>query len=156
MTIRKFGYDLELYIDPSTKKTGRQFVCKGNGGCIDLFCYDKKRKQYVVIELKNVRAGQNTFGQIANYVGWVQERISKSSPVRGLVISRGYDIKFESALKVTDKISYFVKGGVKLSNYGGIKLTTYHKNLLHVWTFFPVHLEKFWGINPCLFRSLMR
>jgi hypothetical protein len=49
-----------------------------------------------------------------------------------------------------------VKGGVKLSNYGGIKLTTYHKNLLHVWTFFPVHLEKFWGINPSLFRSLMR
>jgi len=104
--LRKFGYDLELYTDPSTKKTGRQFVCKGNGGCIDLFCYDKKRKQYVVIELKNVRAGQNTFGQIANYMGWVQERIAKSSPVRGLVISRGYDTKFESALKVTDKISY--------------------------------------------------
>lgn len=53
-------------------------------------------------------------------------------------------------------VVYSVKGGVKLSNYGGIKLTTYHKNLLHVWTFFPVHLEKFRGINPCLFRSLMR
>ena len=59
-------------------------------------------------------------------------------------------------LVTTVKRVHVVKGGVKLSNYGGIKLTTYHKNLLHVWTFFPVHLEKFWGINPCLFRSLMR
>ena len=102
--LKKFGYDLELYIDRTTGATGRQFVCTGNGGRIDLLCYDHKRKQYVVIELKNVRAGQNTFGQICNYMGWVQDRIAGSTPVVGLVISRGYDAKFESALKVTDRI----------------------------------------------------
>lgn len=59
-----------------------------------------------MIELKNVRASQNTFGQISNYMGWVQERIAKSVPVKGLVISRGYDTRFESALKITDRISH--------------------------------------------------
>lgn len=102
--LNKFGYDLELYIDPKSKLSGRQYVCKGNGGRIDLLCYDKKRRIYIVIELKNVRAGQNTFGQISNYMGWVQERIAKNVPVVGLVISKGYDTRFESALKITDRI----------------------------------------------------
>lgn len=100
----KFGYDLELYFDPESKLSGRQYVCKGNGGRIDLLCCDKNQNRYVVIELKNVRAGQNTFGQISNYMGWVQEKIAKSSPVDGLVISRGVDTRFESALKITDRI----------------------------------------------------
>ena len=104
--LKNFGHDLELYINPESKQLGRQLICKGNGGRIDLLCCDRTQKRYVVIELKNVRAGQNTFGQISNYMGWVQNRIAKSIPVIGLVISRGYDTRFESALKITDKISY--------------------------------------------------
>lgn len=99
---KPFGYDLELY--KSDGILGRQLVCKGNGGRVDMLCYDRIKKQYVVIELKNVRAGQNTFGQICNYVGWVQERIAGNKPVIGLVISRGYDAKFQSSMKITDKI----------------------------------------------------
>jgi hypothetical protein len=101
--LKPFGYSLELYVDSNGIK-GRQYVCKGNGGRIDLLCYDSKRKRYVVIELKNVRAGQNTFGQICSYVGWVQERIAGGTPVIGLVISRGCDTKFESSLRVTDRV----------------------------------------------------
>lgn len=103
--LKKFGHDLELYIDPASKQSGRQFICKGNGGRIDLFCHDKIKNRYVVIELKIVRAGQNTFGQISNYIGWVQNKIAGDVPVIGIVISRGYDTKFESALRITDKIS---------------------------------------------------
>ncbi|OPY50739.1 MAG: lipoprotein NlpI [Methanosaeta sp. PtaU1.Bin112] len=104
--LKNFGYNLELYDDLITNQSGRQFICKGNGGRIDLLCYDQTKKRYVVIELKNVRASQNTFGQISNYMGWVQDRIAKSVPVKGLVISRGYDTRFESALKTTDKIGH--------------------------------------------------
>jgi hypothetical protein len=50
------------------------------------------------------RLSDNTFGQIRNYIGWVQERIAEGKPVIGLVISRGYDIKFQSSMKITDKI----------------------------------------------------
>ncbi|MBC7236223.1 MAG: EVE domain-containing protein [Chloroflexi bacterium] len=102
--LKRFGYDLELYSDSITGTTGRQFVCKGNGGRIDLLCYERKRKRYVVIELKNVCASQSTFGQICNYVGWVQDRIAGDTPVIGLVISRGFDVKFQSSLKVTNRI----------------------------------------------------
>jgi tetratricopeptide (TPR) repeat protein len=106
--LKNFGHDLEIYVDPASKQSGRQFICKGNGGRIDLLCCDRTQKKYVVIELKNVRAGQNTFGQISNYVGWVQNRIAGAGdvPVIGIVISRGYDTKFESALKITDRISH--------------------------------------------------
>lgn len=103
--LKKFGYDLNLYFDLTSNQSGRQLICKGNGGRIDLLCYDKNQNKYVVIELKNVRASQNTFGQISNYMGWVQVRIAKGIPVSGLVISRGYDTRFESALKITDRIS---------------------------------------------------
>lgn len=102
--LKPFGYDLKLYLDSTTGATGQQFVCKGIGGRIDLLCYDAKARRYIVIELKNVRAGQNTFGQICTYIGWVQDRIAGSKPVVGLVISRGFDAKFESSLKVTQKV----------------------------------------------------
>ncbi len=102
--LKKVGYDLELCVSSIDGASGRQLVCKGNGGRIDLLCYDRKKKQYVVIELKNVRASQNTFGQIWNYVSWVQERIADGAPVIGLVISRGYDVRFQSSMKMTDKV----------------------------------------------------
>jgi predicted nuclease of restriction endonuclease-like (RecB) superfamily len=82
--LKRFGYNLELYNDPISNQTGRQFICKGNGGRIDLLCYDRIKKRFTVIELKNDRASQNTFGQISNYMGWVQERIAKSVPAKGL------------------------------------------------------------------------
>lgn len=102
--LKPFGYHLELYRDPNTGVSGRQFVCKGHGGRIDLLCYDVQHGRYVVIELKNVRAAQNTFAQICSYVGWVQKRIAHGTPVIGLAISRGYDARFESSMEVTDRI----------------------------------------------------
>lgn len=102
--LKPFGYDLELYVSPTDGASGRQLICKGNGGRIDLLCFERKKKQFVVIELKNVRAGQNTFGQISNYIGWVQERIAQGKPVVGLVISRGCDAKFQSSMKITNKV----------------------------------------------------
>lgn len=104
--LKPFGYDLKLYLDPTTGATGRQYVCKGIGGRIDLLCYDIGAKRYVVIELKNVRAGQNTVGQICTYMGWVQDRIAGRKPVVGLVISRGCDAKFESSIKVIQQVSH--------------------------------------------------
>ena len=104
--LKKFGYDLELYIDPKNPEiTGRQLVCKGSGGVIDFLCYDKSENRYVVIELKINQARQDTVGQILNYMGWVKDRIAGERSVVGLVISNGYDTKFESALKVTDRIT---------------------------------------------------
>lgn len=99
-----FGYDLHLYKDPESGVSGRQFICKGVGGRIDLLCVDRAQDRFVVVEFKNERAGRNTFGQISGYVGYVMKRIANGRPVMGLVVSRGVDTHFEAALAVTDRI----------------------------------------------------
>lgn len=103
--LKPFDYHLELYKHPKTGMPGRQFFCRGLNGYIDLLCWDTKHQQYVVIELKNVKANRDAFGQICSYVGWAEEKVaSGTTPVIGLVISRGYDTKFESAMKITNQI----------------------------------------------------
>jgi len=52
-------------------------------------------------------------------------------------VSTAIQIKASITCGLAVETTSSVNGGVKLSNYGGIKLTTYLKNLLHVWTFFP-------------------
>jgi len=100
--LRPFGYNLNLYQD-NQGENGQQYNCKGGPGIMDLLCYDKKTKKYVVIEIKNVRANQNTVGQILSYIGWVKKNIS--SKAKGLVISRGMDNKFEFAMEANPNIS---------------------------------------------------
>ncbi|MEI2761469.1 hypothetical protein [Methanothrix soehngenii] len=53
--LKKFGHDLELYVDPESKQSGRQFICKGNGGRIDLLCCDRTQDRYVVIRIEKCR-----------------------------------------------------------------------------------------------------
>lgn len=96
--LKNFGYDLKLL--------GRQVRCIGQGGRIDLLCEDNKDKSLVVIELKIVKATRNTFGQIANYVGWAIRRKADGKDVKGIVISKGYDNEFDSAQFTNDKINY--------------------------------------------------
>lgn len=96
--LKRRGYDLDLI--------GRQIVCIGVGGRLDLLFRDKKRKYFLVVELKNIKASQSTFGQISNYIGWVKDRIAGSQSVKGLVISRGIDPQFISAMKTNPHISH--------------------------------------------------
>jgi hypothetical protein len=93
-----------LYRDPQTGKLGRQFYCVGEGGKIDLLCYDRKQRQYVVIELKNVAASMNTVSQIERYMNWVRGTIANGAPVLGLVISRDTDFRFDYEVKKRDEL----------------------------------------------------
>ncbi len=103
--LRKFGFDLELCSEKKDGYSGRQVVCEGgHGGRIDLLCYDRKKERYVVIELKNVRANQNTYGQVLTYVGWVQKNIARRKNVIGIVISRGYDARFAASMQTSNKV----------------------------------------------------
>jgi hypothetical protein len=104
--LKRHGYDLQIWKDPETGIDGRQLVCFGNGGRIDLLCQEKNATALVVIELKIVKAGQNTFGQISNYMGWVKANIAGRRPVKGLVISAGMDTRFESSMRTNKNISH--------------------------------------------------
>ena len=100
---RKFGYELELYQDKKNGITGRQMICLDKGR-IDLICRDRRKNKIIVVELKNVRAGRNTFAQIVPYIEWVKEKIAGKLHVEGLVISRGYDTNFAYAMKSTNNV----------------------------------------------------
>lgn len=95
--LRSIGFTLDL--------VGRQMVCIGGEGRIDLLFHDKRKRCYVVVELKNKRAGQTTFGQVLNYIGWVKNRIAGNQTVKGLVISRGMDMQFKFAMEAYPNIS---------------------------------------------------
>ena len=92
--LRRFGWDLEVWQDPRTGRSGRQFVCAAANGRIDLLCLDKRSRGMVVIELKNVMATERTYLQAWGYVSWVQKFLAEGRPVNALVIARGWDARF--------------------------------------------------------------
>lgn len=103
--LNKFGFNLELCSEKKDGYYGRQVICDGgHGGRIDLLCYDRKQERYIVIEIKNVRANQHTFGQIQTYIGWVQNTLHPKKSVWGIVMSRGFDARFESSMKVSRRV----------------------------------------------------
>jgi hypothetical protein len=101
--LRRAGWDLELWHDPQTGRSGRQFVCAAAGGRIDLLCRDSSSGQLVVVELKNVLATEETYMQTWRYVSWVQRFLSNGKPVSALVVARGCDSRFELMTEASDR-----------------------------------------------------
>jgi hypothetical protein len=74
-------------------------------GPIDLLARDPKGI-FVVIELKRGRTSDRVIGQIARYITWVIRRLAsgRNSGVRGIIVGKDFDRKFEAAaarLRVT-------------------------------------------------------
>ncbi|SCG85307.1 endonuclease NucS domain-containing protein [Methanobacterium congolense] len=96
--LKKFGFDLKV--------ESSQERCVGDEGYMDLLCRDKTNNDYVVIELKITKAHTSVFGQVSRYMGWVMDHKANGEAVKGIVISRGYDKKFQSALKTNPNIDH--------------------------------------------------
>jgi RecB family endonuclease NucS len=94
--LNKLGYDLEL--------RARQFTCGTHPARIDLLCYDRTAGHFVVVELKNEKAGRNTFAQICDYLGWIQDNKDAPNPPVGLVVARGFNVNFKSAASTNRNI----------------------------------------------------
>ncbi len=91
--LKELGYDLKLI--------KRQYSCKNSEGekrFIDLLCKDKKGG-LVVIELKVIEAGQETLEQISEYIEIINKDYNNPDSLIGLVISNGYNNRFESLMK---------------------------------------------------------
>lgn len=100
--LRPSGWNLELWRDPVSGRTGRQLVCAAAAGRIDLLCRDVGTGELVVVELKNVMANKLTYTQTWNYVAWVKRFLSGGKPVSGLVVARGHDTTFEMMADASD------------------------------------------------------
>lgn len=72
---------------------------KINIGRIDILAQDKKTKQLVVIELKKNQTSDDTVGQLARYMGWLEEHKTKGKLTKGIIIASQYDERLYYALK---------------------------------------------------------
>jgi RecB family endonuclease NucS len=76
-------------------------------GPMDILAKDKKTGSYVVIELKKNQTSDDTIGQVARYMGWVEEKL-KDKNVKGIIIAHSFDKKLEYALKRINNVEVYI------------------------------------------------
>jgi predicted nuclease of restriction endonuclease-like (RecB) superfamily len=87
-------------------------------GRIDILAIDKVTKQYVVIELKKNQTSDDTAGQLARYMGWLEEHMTKGQPTKGLIISARPDARLYYALKKIQGVEFYLyRVNFKLEEY---------------------------------------
>ena len=92
-----FGMEMKLY-EEDGEPVGQQFDT-GVVGRIDLLCVLKESGIFVVIELKRGRPSDEVVGQLARYIGWVQEHLANGHGVKGIILAPGFDEKLRYAVK---------------------------------------------------------
>jgi len=77
---------------------GEEYQTKEVGN-IDILAKDKKKKEWVVIELKKGQSNDAVIGQTLRYMGWVERNlIKKGESVKGIIIVKEEDNKLKFAL----------------------------------------------------------
>ena len=77
-------------------------------GRIDILAQDKKTKQLVVIELKKNQTSDDTVGQLARYMGWLEEHKTGSKPTKGIIIAAQYDQRLYYALRIMKDVEVYL------------------------------------------------
>jgi hypothetical protein len=77
-------------------------------GKIDILAEDKKTKQLVVIELKKNQTSDDTVGQLARYMGWLEEHKTNGKLTKGIIIAARYDQRLYYALKKLNDIEVYL------------------------------------------------
>jgi hypothetical protein len=87
-------------------------------GVIDILVQDKETKQLVVIELKKNQTSDDTVGQLARYMGWLQEHKTNGKPTKGIIIAARYDERLHYALKMLKDVEvYLYRVDFRLAEY---------------------------------------
>lgn len=87
-------------------------------GKIDILAEDKKTKQLVVIELKKNQTSDDTVGQLARYMGWLEEHKTNGKLTKGIIIAARYDQRLYYALKkLNDTEVYLYRVDFKLEEF---------------------------------------
>lgn len=107
--------NLKILENENGEPVGQQYTIPV--GRIDLLCKDEEKNKFVVIEIKKRKLDKDQVaGQIARYIGWVEENMAKGSPLEGIIICGGADDKLKYAAKgvkncriATYKINFEIK-----------------------------------------------
>jgi hypothetical protein len=98
------GY--RLYREPDGQITGELYDTKVVGQ-IDLL-YQNENGDFLVIELKRTEdTSDKAVGQIARYIGWVQENLAKGKKVEGILIARSASEELKYAVKALKNCKLF-------------------------------------------------
>lgn len=101
-----FGSKLELYQDEENDGSYRPTPA----GTIDLLAIDKRKKNFVVIELKLGRPNDVVVAQTLRYIGYIKNSLAKEwgYNVKGIIIAEEIDKKINYALEmIPDLITLF-------------------------------------------------
>ena len=99
----EFGKDYELIYEEGDLKSQQYMTDIGR---IDILAIDKKKGNYVVIELKRNQTSDDTVGQILRYMGWIQEKKGDEN-VKGIIVAGKFDEKLYYAQKRAKDIEIF-------------------------------------------------
>jgi hypothetical protein len=77
-------------------------------GVIDILAQDKKTNQLVVIELKKNQTSDDTIGQLARYMGWLETNITKGKATKGIIIAAQYDERLYYALQIMKGVEIYL------------------------------------------------
>jgi hypothetical protein len=102
-TIAINGKRLRLFVDPAGRD-GVEFPTAV--GPIDILAIDDNEAFYV-FELKRASSPDRAIGQVARYMGWVQQTIGKSRAVFGVVVAKSISENLRYAACVVPNVFLF-------------------------------------------------
>ena len=102
-TISIEGRRLRLFVDP-TQREGVEYPTAV--GPIDILAIDDQNSFYV-FELKRADSSDKAIGQLARYMGWVQQTIGKGRDVFGVIVAKSINENLRYAVSVVPKIHLF-------------------------------------------------
>lgn len=94
---------LRLYVDP-TGRDGIEFPTAV--GPIDILALDQNG-DFVVFELKRANSPDRAVGQLARYMGWVQQTIGRECKVSGVIVAKTISQNLRWAVSVVPNVSLF-------------------------------------------------
>ena len=102
-TVKMKDRRLRLYVDPAGRD-GIEFPTAV--GPIDILAVDEN-SDFVVFELKRANSADRAVGQLARYMGWVQQTIGRERKVSGVIVAKTISQNLRYAVSVVPNVSLF-------------------------------------------------
>lgn len=102
-TISINGKHLRLFVD-ATGRDGIEFPSAV--GPIDILAVDDK-EAFFVFELKRANSPDRAMGQLARYMGWVQQTIGKGREVFGVIVAKSISENLRYAASIVPNVHLF-------------------------------------------------
>jgi hypothetical protein len=102
-TISIDGKRLRLFVD-ATGRDGIEFPSAV--GPIDILAVDDK-EAFFVFELKRANSPDRAMGQLARYMGWVQQTIGKGREVFGVIVAKSISENLRYAASIVPNVHLF-------------------------------------------------